>query len=176
VPKFYLYVVVEKCAIMTDAYLTKLQQGTFGYFLHETNPASGLTPDNTREEAPATITAVGLGLAAYTVGVERGFLTRDEAIRRTLTTLRFFWNSPQGDGSDATGYQGFYYHFLDMDSGRRTWNSELSTIDSTYLLAGALAAAAYFSRDTRPGRRALPLRQLAVGAQRRAGRFTRVEA
>jgi hypothetical protein len=62
-------------------------------------------------------------------------------------TLRFFWNSPQGTEPDATGYRGFYYHFLDMNTGRRAWECELSTIDTTLLLAGALAAALYFDRD-----------------------------
>jgi hypothetical protein len=128
--------------------LEKLQQDTFGYFLHETNLANGLMPDNTRESSPASLTAIGLGLAAYTVGVKCGFISRDEAIRRVLTTLRFFWNSPQGEEPDATGYKGFYYHFLDMQTGKRVWRSELSTIDTTYLLAGALAAAVYFDQDT----------------------------
>ena len=68
--------------------------------------------------------------------------------KRTLTTLRFFWNSPHGPEPDATGYKGFYYHFLDMKTGRRALNCELSTIDSTFLIAGALTAGEYFNRDT----------------------------
>lgn len=62
-------------------------------------------------------------------------------------TLRFFRDSPHGVAPDATGYKGFYYHFLDMQTGRRAWKSELSTINTALLLAGALAAAAYFDRD-----------------------------
>jgi hypothetical protein len=135
-------------APLSDAALKKLQGDTFSYFLREINPANGLVKDNTRQNSPATITAVGLALAAYTVGVERSFITRDEAIKRTLTVLRFFGNSPQGEEPDATGYNGFYYHFLDMETGQRIWQSELSTIDTAYLLAGMLAAAAYFDRDT----------------------------
>jgi hypothetical protein len=127
--------------------LEKLQRDTFGYFLNETNPANGLVPDNTRKDAPCSIAAVGLGLAAYTVGVERGYLTRADALARTLTTLRFFWNSPQSEDPGATGYKGFFYHFLDMQTGRRVWQCELSTIDTAWLLAGALAAAAYFDHD-----------------------------
>jgi len=72
----------------------------------------------------------------------------DDAIRRALTTLRFFWNSPQGPEPNATGYKGFFYHFLDMKTGQRALNCELSTIDSTYGIAGALTAAEYFKRDT----------------------------
>ncbi|MCA1593741.1 MAG: hypothetical protein LC754_14050 [Acidobacteria bacterium] len=137
---------------MSDRALNKLQRDTFGYFLKETNPANGLVPDNTREDAPCSITAVGLALACYVVGVERGFITRAEAIRRTLTCLRFFRDSPHSEEPDATGYKGFYYHFLDMRTGRRVWNSELSTIDTTFLLAGALLASTYFDRETKDER------------------------
>jgi hypothetical protein len=78
------------------------------------------------------------------VAAERGFMDRAEAAARTLTTLRFFLNSPQGEEPDAAGYCGFYYHFLHVNSGRRAWRCELSTVDTAYLVAGALAAAAYF--------------------------------
>ena len=132
----------------SDGMLDKLQRDTFEYFLKETNPNNGLVPDSTRAGAHCSIAAVGLGLAAYTVGAERRYLSRAEAVKRTLTTLRFFLNSPQGEAADATGYRGFFYHFLDMRSGRRAWESELSTIDTTFLLAGALASAAYFDRET----------------------------
>ena len=128
--------------------LEALQRLTFDYFLRESNPQNGLVPDSTRPGTPCSITATGFALAAYPVGVERKFLSRDEAVKRTLKTLRFFWNSPHGSEADATGYKGFYYHFLDMKTGRRTWDSELSTIDSTFLLAGALTAAQYFNRET----------------------------
>ena len=109
-------------------------------------------PDSTREGAPSSIAAVGFGLAAYAVGAERRFITRADAIRRVLTTLRFFWESPQGNGRDAIGYRGFFYHFLDMETGRRAWESEVSTIDTTFLLAGALAAAAYFDGEAKDER------------------------
>ena len=127
--------------------LEGLQRDTLRYFLDETNPRNGLVPDNTRVGSPSSITAVGFALAAYAVGVERNVISRSEAVERTLTTLRFFWDSPQGDERDATGYMGFFYHFLDMETGRRAWESELSTIDTTFLLAGVLTAAAYFDRE-----------------------------
>ncbi|HXU39274.1 MAG TPA: glucoamylase family protein [Blastocatellia bacterium] len=127
--------------------LDALERVTFDYFLKEANPENGLVPDSTRQGSPCSIAATGFGLASYPVGVERGFITRDEAITRTLLTLRFFWNSAQGPEPDVTGYKGFYYHFLDMKSGRRAWDCELSTIDSTFLIAGALTAAQYFNRD-----------------------------
>ena len=130
------------------AALEALQRETFNYFVHEANPANGLILDKTAKNWPASIAATGLALAAYPVGVERGFLARSAAVDRTLTTLRFFWNSPQGPDPGATGYHGFYYHFLDMQTGRRVWNCELSTIDSAFLLAGGLAAAEYFNGDS----------------------------
>ena len=147
-----------------EAMLGDLQRDAFDYFLYETNPANGLVRDKTEEGAPASIAAVGFALAAYPVGVERGFITRAAAAERTLTTLRFFWTSPQGPAPDATGYRGFYYHFLDMETGRRVWNCELSTIDTTFLLAGALAAAAYFDADSEAERE---IRALADALYRR---------
>jgi hypothetical protein len=127
--------------------LEAIQRDAFGYFLYETNPANGLVIDKTHADWPASIAAVGLGLTSYPVGVERGFITRAEAAERTLTTLRFFWQSKQGPEPDATGYKGFYYHFLDLQTGARAWQCELSTVDSALLLGGILASAAYFHGD-----------------------------
>jgi hypothetical protein len=128
--------------------LETIQRAAFSYFLHETNCANGLVRDKTCEDWPASIAAVGLGLTAYPVGVESGLVTRAEAVERTLTTLRFFWRSKQGPEPDATGYQGFYYHFLDIQTGARAWRCELSTVDSALLLGGMLTAARYFDGDT----------------------------
>jgi hypothetical protein len=130
-----------------DAELEQLQHETFDYFLHEANPANGLVIDKTAANWPASIAATGLAIATYPVSVERGFMGRVAAAERTLATLRFFWNSPQGPEANATGHKGFYYHFLDMQTGRRAWQCELSTVDSAFLLAGALAAGIYFNRD-----------------------------
>lgn len=148
-----------------DALLDRLQRDTFQYFVREANPANGLVADSTKQGAAASIAAVGLGLTAYPIGVERGFVSRTAAIARVLSTLRFFWNAPHGEHKDAIGNHGFYYHFLDMQSGCRVGNSEVSTIDSAYLLAGALTAAAYFERDNAEERE---IRELADGLYRRA--------
>ena len=131
-----------------DQKLQNLQRKAFAYFQHEINPLNGLVRDKTATDWPASIAATGLALACYPVAVERGLMAASVAAERTLTTLRFFWNSPRGPQADATGYRGFYYHFLDMKTGRRAWDCELSTVDSALLLAGALTAAAYFSADT----------------------------
>ncbi len=132
----------------TDLLLDDLQRESFDYFLHEVNPANGLIADKTQRHWPASIAATGLALASYPVGVERGFMTREHAVAVTLATLRFFRNSEQGTGPGCTGYRGFYYHFLDIETGSRAWRSELSTIDTALLLAGALTAGAYFDRET----------------------------
>lgn len=133
----------------SDEVLGALQRDMFEYFWKEANPTNGLVFDKTLAGAPASIAAVGFALAAYPVGVERAFISRAAAVERTLTTLRFFWNSPQSTDPDGTGYRGFYYHFLDMQTGRRVWRCELSTVDTTFLLAGMLTAAAYFDNDSR---------------------------
>ena len=82
--------------LTVDAELEKLQHESFKYFFYETNPANGLVIDKTEADWPASIAATGLALASYPVAVERGFMPRAAAVDRTLTTLRFFWNSPQG--------------------------------------------------------------------------------
>ena len=115
--------------------------------MHETNPANGLVADRSEAGAPASIAAVGFALAVYLVGVERGWMTRTDAIKRALTLMRFLWTSPQGAAADATGHKGFYYHFLDMTTGRRAGPCELSTVDTSFLLAGILAATAFFDRE-----------------------------
>ena len=124
--------------------LGAIQHEAFNYFASETNPTNGLVADTTQAGVPSSIAATGLGLTAYPIGVERGFISRPEAVQRTLATLRFFWESKQGREPDASGYKGFYYHFLDMHSGARAWKSELSTVDTAFLLGGMLTAAAYF--------------------------------
>ena len=82
------------------------------------------------------------------IGAERGWCSRADARDRTLTTLRFFWNAPQGpDRAGATGYKGFFYHFLDMGTGARFSDVELSSVDTTILLMGVLFAGQYFDRN-----------------------------
>ena len=150
---------------LTDEELARLERDTFKYFADEVNAENGLIPDNTRQGAPSSLAAVGFALTVYPIGVERGYMTRAEAIKRSLITLRFFHDGPQGTGPDAIGYKGFYYHFLDMKTGRRVWSSEVSTIDTTFLLAGALAAAMYFDGPTKDERE---IRRLAEALYARA--------
>jgi hypothetical protein len=155
----------EKLTAGLDARLSGLQEESFNYFLHEYNPANGLVKDKSHLDWPASIAAVGMALTVYPVGVERGFLPREAAVQRTLASLRFFAASDQSGGPQSTGYKGFYFHFLDFDSGRRVWNSELSSIDTALLLAGALSAASYFQREDADERE---IRELADMLYRRA--------
>jgi hypothetical protein len=127
--------------------LDEIQSESFKFFVQEYNPAKGLIRDKSGDKAPASIAAIGFALATYVVAVERGFMKRAEALKRCLATVRFFGESDQSPQGDATGYKGFYYHFLDFESGRRTWDCELSTIDTGLLLLGMLVAAEYFSGD-----------------------------
>ncbi len=87
---------MSKRPLSESAELEKLQHETFKYFIHETNLENGLVLDKTTANWPASIAATGLGLTAYPVAVEHGYMTRAAAIGLTLNTLRFFWNSPQG--------------------------------------------------------------------------------
>jgi hypothetical protein len=137
---------------LSDEELAKLERDTFKYFADEMNPENGLVPDSTKQGAPCSIAVVGFALTTYPIAVERAYMTRAEAVERCLSNLRFFHDGPQGREPDAIGYKGFYYHFLDMKTGRRVWNSEISTIDTTYLLAGALTSAMYFDRETKEER------------------------
>lgn len=125
-----------------------LQKESFEYFLNEVNEQNGLVKDNTSEDSAASISSVGMGLSCYVVAVKNGFISRTDGIRKTLNTLRFLKNSHQGPEPDATGYKGFYYHFLDMNTGKRINESELSTIDTAILLSGILLAANFYLEDT----------------------------
>ena len=131
-----------------EALLDGLQHAAFGYFLKAVNPANGLIADTSREHSPTSIGVVGFALSAYTVAVERGWMARADAVERTLATLRFFHDSDQSGGPEATGYKGFYYHFLDMHTGARVWRSELSMVDTALLVAGMLTAGCYFTMKT----------------------------
>jgi hypothetical protein len=128
-----------------EAWLDDLQRAAFGYFLQAVNPANGLVADTSRANSPCSIATVGFALSAYLVAVERGWMTRTDAVARSLVSLRFFHDSEQSEAAQATGYKGFYYHFLDMQTGARVWRSELSMVDTALLVAGRLTAGRYFT-------------------------------
>lgn len=129
-------------------FLDQVERDTFDFFWNTTNPENGLTPDRFPGNRLSSVAAVGFSLTAYLVGVQRHYITRSQAADRTLITLQFLKNAPQGPGSDnIAGYKGFFYHFLNMDSGSRVDGTELSTIDTALLMAGVLSVQAYFDAD-----------------------------
>ena len=147
--------------------LERLQRDTFRYFWHTTDSATGLAPDRYPSASPASIAAIGFALTAYPVGVARGYIEHARARERTLLTLEYLWQLPMGsEASGTTGHRGFYYHFLDRDSGLRwqRWKTELSTVDTALLLAGVLFAQSYFDAEHADEAR---IRQLAERLYRR---------
>jgi hypothetical protein len=119
--------------------LTDLEERTFRFFWETANPRNGLVPDRYPTPSSASIAAVGFGLTAYPIGVERGYISRADAQKRVLATLHFF--------ASATNEHGFFYHFVDIHSGERASDSEVSTVDTALLLAGMLFCQSYFNTD-----------------------------
>lgn len=131
-----------------DAEVAELQKRTFDWFVHVTDRQRGLTPDRWPTQSFSSVAAIGFSLACWPVGVERGWMTRDEARTRTLNTIRFFHDAPQGpDARGMTGHKGFFYHFLDMTTGHRFGTTELSTVDTALLVGGMLFAARFFDGE-----------------------------
>lgn len=128
--------------------IADIERRTFDWFWQTTNHANGLVPDRWPTPSFCSIAAVGFGLTAWGIGAERGWVTRAQARDLTLTTLRFFDALPAGGAESGTaGHRGFFYHFLDMNTGLRYRDTELSSVDTTLLFLGMLFADAYFDRD-----------------------------
>ncbi|MCK5161873.1 MAG: hypothetical protein KAQ99_09895, partial [Candidatus Aureabacteria bacterium] len=126
-------------------FLDMVEEDSFKYFWFEYNPDNGLIKDGTWSGKPCSIAAVGFGLTSYCIAVNRGWITEAQGRERAEQVLTTLWNAPQGDAETGmAGYKGFFYHFLDMNTGLRALNSELSSIDTALLLAGALTAGRYF--------------------------------
>ena len=128
-----------------ETLLDDLEQRSFRFFWDTTDARTGLAPDRWPTASFASVAAVGFALTAYPIGVARGWVTREQARARVLTTLRFFHAAPQGpQATGNAGYKGFFYHFIDMETGTRFKDVELSTIDTALLVAGALYCGAWF--------------------------------
>src|ERR1035437_118656 len=127
-----------------NEFLDYVQQANFDYFWYAANPANGLVPDRSATGSACSIAAVGFGLTAIGIGVDHGWITRTQAVARVQPTLNTFLSGPQGPGSTGIiGYKGWFYHFLDMNTALRS-GSELSSIDTAFLLGGILYAKQYF--------------------------------
>jgi hypothetical protein len=131
-----------------DPEIAELQERTFRWFWDVTPHETGLTPDRAPSLSFCSVAAVGDALTCWPIGIENGWITREQGRQRTLNTMRFFYNAPQGpEPRGVTGYKGFFYHFLEMDTGHRFGTTELSTVDTALLVAGMLFAARYFDQD-----------------------------
>ncbi len=133
-----------------DGFLDTLQHRTFNYFWEYVDPATGLTPDRYPTKTFSSTAAIGFALTAYGIGAEQKYVSRQAAADRVLTTLKFLYLLPQGDAQMGTaGHRGFYYHFLNLETGTRfNKEIELSTIDTALLLAGVLVCQSYFDNAT----------------------------
>ncbi|ATB58827.1 hypothetical protein NY98_12535 [Xanthomonas citri pv. fuscans] len=126
-----------------------IERRTFQFFWDTTNEVNGLSPDRFPSRPFASIASVGFALTAYPIGIENGWVSRNQAIDRTLTTLKFFRDSPMGpQKTGRAGYKGFYYHFLDMQQGNRydSW-VELSSVDTALLMMGVLFTQSYYDGE-----------------------------
>ncbi|NZA28445.1 hypothetical protein H0E84_18885 [Luteimonas sp. SJ-92] len=143
-----------------------IEKRTFQFFWDTTNELNGLTPDRFPSRPFSSIAAVGFALTAYPIGLENGWISREQAVERTLTTLRFFRDAEMGPEDEGrSGYRGFYYHFIDMDEGHRyePW-VELSSVDTGLLMMGVLFAQSYFDGE---GEREQEIREIADELYRR---------
>lgn len=137
--KLYQAAVADLLTLDDDALLDAVARSTFDFFWYEVNPDTGLIKDRSTPTSASSVASVGFGLAAIPIGIERGWISHDEGYARALTTLKTFANG------GVEGRNGFFFHFVDMQTGRRAWGSELSSIDTTLFIAGALTAAQYFA-------------------------------
>ena len=120
------------------ALMERVARETFDYFWQEANPDNGLVKDRSTDDSAASIAAVGFGLSAIPTAIEEGWIERDEGYDRVLTTLQTF------DSGGVEGRNGFFYHFVEMATGERAGESELSSIDTALLMAGVLSVGEYF--------------------------------
>ncbi|HCM59015.1 MAG TPA: Tat pathway signal protein [Bacteroidales bacterium] len=136
-------------ALTTDdeVMLDSIQKKTFLFFMGEHHPEWGIVKDRTASWAPASIASTGFAIPSFAIGAERGWITREEAARITLNMMNFFVNSLQSADTLASGYKGFFYHFLRMDTGFREWRCELSSVDTGLLMMGILFARNYYDRN-----------------------------
>lgn len=134
-----------------DAFLEDMSKRSFLYFWENTNPTNGLTLDRVGKDGTrkpkghrayniASIAASGFALTGNCIAAERGWQPKEEIKRRTRNALDFFANR-------AYNKNGWFYHWMDYETGERRWNSEISSIDTALLLGGILSVKQCFSDD-----------------------------
>lgn len=128
--------------------LEELQKRTFDYFWELADTSNFQIPDRYPQKTFSSIAATGFGLTSYIVGVEKGYVSREDAAARVFKTLKVLFELPQGDQkAGMAGYKGFFYHFLTYEKATRYKDVELSTIDTALLMAGMLSVQSYFNQD-----------------------------
>ncbi len=125
-----------------DQFLDELERANCLFFVEQANPLTGLVRDRcdvrgNNNSTVASIAATGFGLTALCIAQQRGFISLSDAGTRVLATLRFLWRK-------LPVHRGFFYHWADMNTGERTWNSEVSSIDTAILLCGILTCRQHF--------------------------------
>ncbi|MFO0585159.1 MAG: glucoamylase family protein [Anaeromyxobacter sp.] len=126
-------------------FVDDLQRRAFLYFWERADPRTGLVPDRWPTKSYMHVAGVGFALTAVPIGAARGWITRAEARDRVLTTLRFLHDAPQGPAVHGTaGYKGFFYRYLEPETGTRWGHIELSTVDTALLMGGVLFAGGWF--------------------------------
>ncbi|MBX3062213.1 MAG: hypothetical protein KF726_04510 [Anaerolineae bacterium] len=123
------------------ALLDAVARKTFDFFWYESNPANGLIKDRSTLDSASSVASVGFGLSAIPIAIERGWISYEEGYARTLITLKTFASG------GVKGKFGFFFHFVNMQTGDQMWDSEVSSIDTALFLAGAITAGEYF-KDT----------------------------
>ena len=128
-----------------DQFLNDLEQANFRFFWEQADPKTGLVKDRCNAHSPDTgvvgsIAATGFGLTAICIAHKRGFIPLAAAQERVLTTLRFLWKK-------LPNHRGFFYHFGNVNTGERVWDSEVSSVDTAILLCGVLSCRAYFRQS-----------------------------
>ena len=125
-----------------DEFLQEMEKRNFQYFWEQASPQTGLVRDRcnvlkNENSIVASIAATGFGLTALCIGQHREFIPANEARDRVLATLRFLWKK-------MPTHRGFFYHFADINSGERVWDSEVSSVDTAILLCGLLTCGRHF--------------------------------
>jgi len=128
-----------------DAFLEEMERLQFCYFWEQTNPETGLVKDRSNVRATdksvvASIAATGFGLTAICIGQKRGYVSMVDARKRVINTLRFLWKK-------LPNHRGFFYHFANLNTGERIWDSEVSSVDTAILLCGILTCRQYFENS-----------------------------
>jgi hypothetical protein len=125
-----------------DEFLDLMEKLNFAFFWEQASPQTGLVRDRcnvltNNTTTVASIAATGFGLTALCIGQERGFVSLNDARERVLATLRFLWKK-------MPTHRGFFYHFADLNTGERVWDSEVSSVDTAILLCGVLTCRRHF--------------------------------